>query len=162
MMIKGEGVAVATEAVTALTVTETGLGTGTGTEIETEIDVVMISTVERGADLRVGRATVIAMNEIDEEREMIWTTQESKMTAPRGNVKMTASKIKLLSRIALAVTAWTVLVIIVILEVNTMSALGLVKTEILDVIAVVKMMTSRTSELDACQRKVLRPSSKSH
>lgn len=160
MMIEGEGVAVATEAVTVLTVTETGLETDTGTEIETEIDVVMISTVERGADLRVGRATVTAMSEIDEERGMILTTQETKMTATKGNVKTTASKIRLLSKTVLAVTAWTVLVITVILEMNTI-ALGLVKTEILDVIAVVKTMTPRTLELDAFQRRVLHPSSKS-
>lgn len=160
MMIEGEGVAVATEAVTVLTVTETGLGTDTGTEIETETDVVTISTVERGADPRVGRAIVTAMSEIDEEREMILTTQESKMTAPRGNVKTMASKIKLLSKIVLSVTAWTVLVITVILEMNTI-ALGLAKIEILDVIAVVKTTTPKTLELDAFQRRVLRPSSKS-
>jgi hypothetical protein len=129
MMIEGEGAAVATEAVTVLTATETGLATDTGTE--TGIDVVMISIVEKGADL-----IVTAMSEIDEERGMIWTTLENKMTAPRGSVKMMSSKIKLLSRTVLAVTARTV-----ILEMNTMNALGLVE---IDVIVVVKMKTTRT------------------
>lgn len=66
MMIEGKEAAVATEAANVPSATEISLGTDTGIKI----GAVMISTVERGEELRVGIATATARNEIEEERGM--------------------------------------------------------------------------------------------
>ncbi len=79
--------------------------------------------------------------------------QENKMNAPRGNVKMTASKMEVLSRTAPSVT------VLGIVETNMTNALV---TEILDVIVDVNMMKTMTSKLAVFQRRApLLPSSKS-
>ncbi len=64
MMIEGKEAAVATEAANVPTATSLGTDTGTG------VGAVMISTVARGEELRVGIATATARNETKEERGM--------------------------------------------------------------------------------------------
>jgi len=79
--------------------------------------------------------------------------QENKMTASRGNVKMTASKMEVLSRTAPSVT------VLGIVETNLTNALV---TEILGVIANINMMKTKASKPAAFQRRApLHPSSKS-